>query len=308
MKLFPLRTNLDPSFPPGIHVRIYTVGTELQSPIARLHGFSASQLFLTVSGEGIFRAIGQEEWNVLTPGTLLYIPAKLPHEYMPLNGAEWHVGYVTFLEKDSLLSSLFGFDGGSPVFLQLQEHARVLKLIEQIWEYSGLDLDVWKSADLFFSLLVEIKKQASAALSEPLPPDNSEVPRVPHRYRQTVVDRATRFLYDHLQRNFTLAELASYVGYSTRQLVRYFQETLGTTPTIYMRNLRLHTAAELLVRHPEMTVRQIAAHVGLEPVYFTRMFRRQYGATPSEYRMENGIPPEDTKKGCKTPHEADFEQ
>ena len=76
-----------------------------------MKGFSAHQLFLTISGSGRFRRLGsdKDKWDILTSGNLLYIPAGCAHEYRPQDGEAWHVSYVTFLENFGNTLTGWGF-------------------------------------------------------------------------------------------------------------------------------------------------------------------------------------------------------
>lgn len=276
MKLLPLRTNLHRPEPGLVPASVYTVGTEWQQPVTRLRGFSAKQLFLTFSGTGVFRKFQHHKWDIVEPNTLLYIPSWMPHEYLPQGTEPWCVGYVTFVEGKEAPLERWGF-GSEPFLLELRDTGRLFALLEEVWRASGPDFDLWRTTELLFAFCVELKKQSTARR-----PPAEAVPVA--TYRTSIVDSAVRFMQDHLQRDFSMAELAAHVGYSSRQLARIFRSAFGMTPLQYLHRLRLRTAAMLLVEQPDMTVRQVAAHVGMEPVYFTRLFRRAFGAVPSEYR------------------------
>ncbi|MFF2091387.1 AraC family transcriptional regulator [Paenibacillus sp. NPDC058174] len=290
MDILQLRSNLS-SIPmdPAIPFAVYTVGTENQPLMTRLEGYSAHQFFFTFSGTGHFRLLSFDpdsdtgsdsgQWSLIPPGTLLYIPEGLPHEYGPVGEEPWMVGYVTFVEQCYGLLEQYGF-GASFFRSKLQETGRLYELLYQLWQQSGRDYDPWRAAELLFAFCLEIKRQ--------LVPEESSAEKLPEtskasRYPHSVVSQATRFLQDHLQRPITVTELSAHVGYSSKQLTRLFRESLDTTPLQYLQRIRLHTAIQLLERHPEMTIRQAAAHVGMEPVYFTRLFRRTFGTTPSAF-------------------------
>ncbi len=261
---------------------VYTVGTENQQAMTRLKGFSAKQLFTSFSGLGAFRSLEQNEWDIMNPHTLLYIPSDYPHEYLPQGEEPWFVGYVSFVDNHDALLKSWGF-GDTPFQLQLHNPLQLYLLLEKVWNHSGPHYDVWQSTEHFFSFCLELKKQA--ALNSSKKPNPGQAIRLV-RYRDSVVDSATRFLHDHLQRDLTMTELSARVGYSTKQLNRLFQQTLGLTPLQYLHKIRLQTASRLLEEQPSMTIRQIAAHVGMEPVYFTRLFKREYGMIPSAYRAQ----------------------
>ncbi|WP_240041246.1 AraC family transcriptional regulator [Paenibacillus ginsengarvi] len=274
----PLRTNLH--LPPGddIPFHVYTVGTEQQAAITRLKGFSANQLFLTFSGGGLFRPLGRDKWDIVEANTLLYIPAGVPHEYVPQGTEPWLVGYVTFVETHGMLEG-WGF-GREPYRLRLESMEKLLELIADVWSASGPQYDAWRCAELLFTFCAELKKQRIGERGA----ENEEAAAKTARYRDSATGSAVRFLHDHLHRKLTMTELASYAGYSAKQLNRLFRRELGLTPMQYLQRIRLKTASLLLVEQPNLTVRQIAAHIGMEPDYLARLYRRVYGKTPAEAR------------------------
>ncbi|MEF3306116.1 AraC family transcriptional regulator [Paenibacillus sp. GYB003] len=281
MPLLALRSNLQTPPEQDVPIRVYTVGTEKQSAITRMKGFSANQLFLTFAGSGLFRPLGQDNWDIVETDTLLYIPAGLPHEYVPQGPDPWYVGYVTFVEMREGLLEGWGF-GKQPYRQKLASARALLAPLAAVWSCSGPEFDAWRSAERLFAFCLELKKQAAGAAGAETADSVVKTPR----YRDSAAGSAVRFLHDHLNRELTMSELASYVGYSAKQLSRLFRKELGTTPMQYLQRVRLKTGALLLAEQPHMTVRQIAAHIGMEPEYFTRLYRRAYGTTPSEARRK----------------------
>jgi len=279
MKLLPLRTNLYHHDEAILPFSVYTVGTENQQAMTRLEGFSSKQLFITFSGTGAYRPIKQDEWDIVLPYTLLYIPADYPHEYLPQGQDPWFVGYVSIIDTHNNLLDKWGF-GGEPRQLYIKDPSRIYELIERIWNHSGPYYDKWLVTEELFTICTEVLKQSSLD-NKKLDPGQA-IKFI--RYHDQVVDNASRFLHDHLQRDFTLPELASHVGYSAKQINRLFQKSLGMTPLQYLQKIRLQAAALLLTDHPTMTIRQVAAYIGMEPVYFTRLFKRQYGLVPSQFK------------------------
>ncbi|WP_274365126.1 helix-turn-helix domain-containing protein [Paenibacillus thermotolerans] len=278
MKLLPLRANRRRTAEQHIPVTVYTVGTELQPPTTRLNGFSADQLFITFSGTGVFKRRGQDQWDIIEPDSFFYIPAGVPHEYLPQGEEPWFIGYVSFDEHRPGLLESFGF-GGEPFHQAVKHTGRLYELLEQIWAQAGPDSEGWRSAELFLSFCLELNKQ-----TVPRGAGSMQATARPVRYPDSLVESVVLFLHDFLQRDVTMAELSSHFGYSSKQLSRLFQQKHGTTPLQYLQRLRLQTAAQMLAENPSMTVRQAAAHIGMEPVYFARLFRRSFGIVPSEHQ------------------------
>jgi AraC-like DNA-binding protein len=285
MDILSLRTNLHLPPEPQIPFYVYTAGTERQAPITRSKGFSANQLLLTFSGGGLFRTLGQDNWDIVDAQTMLYIPANVPHEYVPRSEEPWHVGYVTFADNGSGLLEKWGF-GDAMYVKPVRELSRLHELLLAIWACTGPEYDAWRSTELLFAFCLEAKRQSSDAGT----PGRLELPLKSSRIRDSITDSAIRFLHDYLQRDLTMTELAARIGYSAKHLNRLFRRDIGMTPMQYLQRIRLRTAALLLTDHPDMTVREVAAYIGMEPDYFGRLFRRVHGLTPVQYRVKNGPP------------------
>ncbi|MBO4492391.1 MAG: helix-turn-helix domain-containing protein [Lentisphaeria bacterium] len=107
----------------------------------------------------------------------------------------------------------------------------------------------------------------------------------------------TAYLEEHFLQKLYLEDLAKHAGMSRTSLERYFQAALGVTPMIYLRNLRLRHAAELLV-NTDFSLKEIADQSGFTSMpYFFRAFRSCYGVPPMEYRTAKAA--SSAKKGQK---------
>lgn len=120
-------------------------------------------------------------------------------------------------------------------------------------------------------------------------PDDSERPQP--------VARALKWMRHILEENphtnVSLDEIARQAGVSPKHLCRIFQQSLGHSPMVTLRLLRLQLAVALLVRS-SLAVKQIAAQCGFaDPLYFTRCFTSAFGRPPSRVRSDvlRGIPP-----------------
>lgn len=100
--------------------------------------------------------------------------------------------------------------------------------------------------------------------------------------RPRTVKRAIDLIESNPQANYTLTDLARHAGVGARRLQLAFQETLHTSPTGYLRRVKLeHARAELLAG--EDTVMAIAYRWGFgHPGRFATMYRQAFGESPSE--------------------------
>ena len=83
---------------------------------------------------------------------------------------------------------------------------------------------------------------------------------------------------------FSLDDLASDLGISSRHFKRRFKNATGDSPLVYLQRLRIEAAKRKLETTLE-TVNEITWHVGYEDSNsFRRLFRNYTGLSPKEYR------------------------
>ena len=80
-------------------------------------------------------------------------------------------------------------------------------------------------------------------------------------------------------------KLLKLVGMSRTDLHRKLGKTVGMSATKYLRYVRLHHGAQLLVTELTWSIYQIAFEVGFNSQsYFTRRFTEVFGCSPKKYR------------------------
>ncbi|MCM5552263.1 helix-turn-helix transcriptional regulator [Pleomorphomonas sp. NRK KF1] len=100
--------------------------------------------------------------------------------------------------------------------------------------------------------------------------------------RDSRLVRLTRHLGEHPEDRRPLAELASFVGASTRTLERLFAAETGLTYRRWRARLRLLTAIERLERGESVT--EVALTLGYSsPSAFTASFREEFGEPPRTF-------------------------
>ena len=94
-----------------------------------------------------------------------------------------------------------------------------------------------------------------------------------------------QWLPDHLDEPLTVDALARRVAMSPRSFARRFTRETGTTPAVFVEELRVERARQLL-ETTDLTVAAIAARVGLAtPETLYRAFQRRVATTPDRYRQ-----------------------
>jgi signal transduction histidine kinase/ligand-binding sensor domain-containing protein/DNA-binding response OmpR family regulator len=126
------------------------------------------------------------------------------------------------------------------------------------------------------------RKQIIADL---LSPQNENAQLQP---KDNFLQRTIRIIEEHLMdENFKLDEFASEMNLSKTVLHRKFKLIIGETPNIFVRNVRLKKAANML-KETELSVSEIAYLSGFNQVhYFIKCFKDLYKTTPKNFRMQN---------------------
>ena len=97
---------------------------------------------------------------------------------------------------------------------------------------------------------------------------------------QVVVD----YLTPHLNEPFTIQSLSEMAQVSQTSFRRLFKAHTGKSPSDYMRELRMTSAARMLLTS-DREIAEIGYQVGFSDAnYFSRTFRQVFGVSPHQYR------------------------
>ena len=89
--------------------------------------------------------------------------------------------------------------------------------------------------------------------------------------------------------NISVHDIADEIGVSESYMIAQFKRETGTTPAIYLRDVRLKNAANLLISTEE-EIQKICGQVGIQDAnYFVKLFKSSYGITPKAYRKQHKI-------------------
>ena len=111
----------------------------------------------------------------------------------------------------------------------------------------------------------------------------------PYFYASQVekVKAAEQLITDHMNQNFTIAELSERFDISETALKKCFSSMFGNSIYAYLKEARLNRAAALLQTESQKKVAEIALMVGYEtPSKFAAAFKSMFGKTPGEYRKQ----------------------
>jgi AraC family transcriptional regulator len=98
--------------------------------------------------------------------------------------------------------------------------------------------------------------------------------------------RVMEFIDAHIERNFTVAELASVACMSNAHFARSFKASAGQAPHEFVSKMRLERAMRRLA-DDRQSMTEIAFSTGFSShSNFTRAFRNATGTTPGDYRRQ----------------------
>lgn len=100
------------------------------------------------------------------------------------------------------------------------------------------------------------------------------------------VARAMRFMWDHLDQNLSVEDVAREIGMQRRQIERAFRRHLQRGVNAELRRKRLERCCELL-RSTTTSITDLAPRLGFRSAdYLHSSFRQAFGMTPRTYRMQ----------------------
>ncbi len=104
--------------------------------------------------------------------------------------------------------------------------------------------------------------------------------------RQTLTKKIKEYLNDNIDKTVTLDSISNSFSYSLSSIKRIFKEETGTSIILYLNNLRMVRAKEML-RNTDMSIGNIALLLGYSNVYyFSTAFKKKWGLSPTQFRSK----------------------
>ena len=104
-----------------------------------------------------------------------------------------------------------------------------------------------------------------------------------------MIERARRWLNEHMDQDWSMAQLSDHCHTSARTLLRRFQKAVGLSPIQYTQQLRVERAKGLL-ESSALSLEDITGRCCYENVAtFSKVFKRWTNVTPREYRSRFGL-------------------
>ena len=165
---------------------------------------------------------------------------------------------------------------------------------------SAIDLSAQSTARIAMGLIDDLRAGRSVPACTYCPPDGIITRRSTDivAIDNPTVARAVRFIWDHLDHNLAVADVAKAVKTPEHKLIRLFQRHFDRPVHAELRRARLERFAHLL-RSTDLPVDQLAPQVGFANAsYLTKVFRETHGLTPRQYRLQTS--PQETSNHQST--------
>lgn len=218
------------------------------------------------------------QFERLTPGSLVVVPAFTEHSCNPLPNQDW--SYQMMHLDASWLSALIE-EGLSN---SIEQKIPVLK--PEIIRKSEVYQSFCKMNETLFNpnfTVLEKEQQLIDTLIQFIFPSMSWRFLHNKQYLRAALDELINLLNQH-QTFLSLEELAQSSGLSRFTIIRLFKQNLGLTPHAFQLNLRIHQARQQLKTGKSITA--IAYDLGFsDQSHFHRVFKQFAGATPRQYQL-----------------------
>jgi AraC-like DNA-binding protein len=223
----------------------------------------------TISGRGRLD-LRDQSWDLL-PGSLLTLTVPGPHAYyLPENSSHWEFVFLVMIGREAIRITQMVERRLGPV-LPSTGIPGTLALLYEILEklFSGEINNPFTNSSYTYRLCMTFLEEAAGDGENP--------------GKQSFGILKT-FLRENLHRDISVEEMAGVMRLSRSHFTRLFSKELGTSPRMYLEDLRLKTAMGILFEE-KVSIKETAVRCGIPDVnYFCRIFKKRYGISPGKFK------------------------
>lgn len=105
--------------------------------------------------------------------------------------------------------------------------------------------------------------------------------------RRAVINKAINYIFDHLDEDITVDDVADYCAYSKYHLNRIFKEDTEEALYQFIKRVRLERSAWRLKVEKEKSITEIGGEYGYSSSNFATAFKKHLAISPADYRRSS---------------------
>ena len=105
-----------------------------------------------------------------------------------------------------------------------------------------------------------------------------------HVIHSAVINQAINYIFDHIDEDITVDDVANHCSYSRYHLTRMFKEETDETLYQFIKRIRLERSAWLLKVEKEKSITEIGTKYGYSSSNFATAFKKHLNMSPADFR------------------------
>ena len=105
-----------------------------------------------------------------------------------------------------------------------------------------------------------------------------------HVIHSAVINQAINYIFDHIDEEITVEDVASHCSYSRYHLMRLFKEETEEALYQFIKRIRLERSAWLLKVEKEKSITEIGTKYGYSSSNFATAFKKHLNMSPADFR------------------------
>jgi AraC-like DNA-binding protein len=226
----------------------------------------------TIAGRG--RIETKEKSLDLPPGSLMIVSIPGPQVYyLPEDSGSWEFVFLVLIGREAIrITRMIEKHIGRVFDTSTIPHTLSLFYEFMAKLFSDEIQDPFINSEYTYRLCMTFLEETS----------NIKLTGEKHSF-----DGLINFLKENIFRDISVEEMAEVMRLSRSHFTRIFGKEMGMSPRLYLEDLRLKVAMDILFREGS-SVKEAAIQCGIPDVnYFCRLFKKRYGISPGKYREEN---------------------
>ena len=231
------------------------------------------QMLYVTRGEGIFESTNQKPVKVREGDIFLLFPQEW-HTYKPVDSVGWHCYWLGFKGRNMDDRVRAGFLSPQHPIYHVGFSDNIIRLFDSAYK-CALQEEAY-SQQMLAGIVNHLIGTLYSLERNIMWGKNSE--------HVDMINRARLIMSREVEGDLTIQQIAEQLGVSYSSFRKLFKEYTGISPALYLQDLKLQRAKELLTT-TDMIIKEIAYKLNFDsPDYFSSKFKLKTGLKPSDFR------------------------